>query len=191
MNEELRIKVTLDTEQAKKQLDDVKGRAAAAGGGGAAMGGGGIFGSFSGKLGIGAKALAASRMVTGQLGSQTRSGFGDIASEAFGGYGAQIENYLTGGMGAEARAAAAARESTMGAFAQQAGREGAVPAQAYSYRDQIYKWQLESEKGKLAIQSDPGMRQGLGSMAKEIGEAVGAKLAEAMSEVVRTANPLW
>lgn len=196
MNEELKIRVVLDTEGAKKQLDDVKGRAASAGGGGGGIGGAIGGGGFSGKLGIGAKALgafgAAKAMVGNQITGPSVGGFGDIASEAFGGLGTQLENWVTGGKGAESRAASAAREATIGAFAQQYGRDGKLPEQAYTYRDQVYKWKLDVEKGRIGIETDPRMRAGGGAsgMAKAIGEAIGGKFSEIVGDLVNKMSPV-
>lgn len=198
-NQELKIRVVLDTEDAKKQLADLAG--------GPGVGGAGAGGSTAGKTGQvvggrlassmsagprmlsgipGAGMLSAARAaISGAIAGPTEGSIGDILGEGLGGYGSNIENYLFGTAAPEARAAARTRESVMGMFALQAGREGAIPAQAYSVRDQLFQWNKQEEVGRGMIERDESFRQMLTESAEAIGRAAAERISGSIEEAVR------
>lgn len=194
-NQELKIRVTLDTEAAKKQLGDLVGAAGAAGAGGAGSGGGGGKGGKAGASGgeMGSRmadALAAGPKmmfdsVRGGLLDPATGGLSSILDEGLGGYGAGLQNALFGSAGPEAKAASLTREQIMAAFGMQAGREGAIPAQAFAMRDQLYRINRDQETGRAMFERDDRFRQTLDEAAEKIGRAAAESTAKSIEDAVR------
>lgn len=153
MGKEARIKVRLDTSQAKGDLRSLtKDAAAAAGrvGGGLRRAAGRGLGAvgLGGALGVG----------LGAVRGATQSGIGDVVGEAFGGTGARLAETIFGDLDEKARADKAAREETIQAFKSIAGATGTTPPGTVNYFNQIRALRLEEEKGREILERDERLR---------------------------------
>lgn len=150
---ETKVRVRLDTRQAKGELqgfvrESARTAGKVAGGISAAVGRGiGLVG-VGGLIGTG---LAA---VKGPVGS----GIGDVLGEAFGGVGARISDWAMGDLAPEARASKSAREQTKNAFAMLAGMPGWDKKDAVGYYRAVHEIALQKEKGAKRIEMDPDFR---------------------------------
>lgn len=165
---EAKVRVRLDTSQAKSELADLTRRGAAVAG---RLGSGlrSVAGAAIGGAGIGVGAVGAA------LSAPTLGGVGDVLGDALGPWANKLRNTLLGGKTASARAAAAAREQTINTFGTMVGIQGRGPAldSAHSFYQQIYRLRLQAEEGRQIIEEDIRFR----------GEA-GRKLAEKFSDTL-------
>lgn len=151
--EEAKVRVRLDTGQAKAELAGLSKIAANTAG----RIGSGITSAVSrgvNVLGLGAGIGAGIAAVRGP----TEGGFSAVASEIVAPLGHYIESALLGTGGQQARADKAAREETMNAFAAVAGAQGAIPPAARAYFNQVRAMRMQEEHGRYLIESDPGFR---------------------------------
>jgi len=143
------VRVKLDTRAAKSDLADLTKTA----GGVAGKLGSGIqsaLGTGVRSLGIGAAIGAGISAVRGP----TDGGVSDLMGEAFGGIGAQIENWAFGDLAPEARAARQAREQTEQAFA--GSKE--ITQRSVNFFDQTKGRILEIEKSRAMFERDDRFR---------------------------------
>lgn len=187
---ETKIRVRLDTAQAKSDLNSLSReglraagrvgnqlRASVSTGLGRTLGAVGLGG------GIGA-GLAAVR-------GATESSFGDVIGEAFGGIGFDLEQTLLGDLGEKARADKAAREETISAFGLIAGQTGRVPPGAKAYFDQIRSIRAQEEAGRKIFE-DPanGFRSVSASqLIDQLLSGIGELLAKAADALAAKLNP--
>ena len=179
---ETKIRVRLDTRQAKSDLNSLtrEGIATAGRVGSRLRGavGAGLNRSL-GAIGLGGGVGAGLAAVRGA----TESSFGDVIGEAFGGFGEEFERDLgLQNLGEQARASKSAREETIAAFALQAGQLGRVPPGAKAYFDQIRQIRAQEEAGRNIFE-DPanGFRgPGVGEVTDRLLEGVGNLLSEAV-----------
>ena len=180
MTNDAKVRVRLDTRQAKGDLKSMTTEAART----AKRVGGRIRGAVGGALGaVGLGGGIATGMAA--VKGATASGFGDALSESFGGIGAMIERKLLGDKGSEARADSRAREETINAFAAVAGHTGKIPAGAKSFFDQVRTLRLEEEKGKKMFEEDERFR------SVSLSETT-AQILDGLKEIGRDmVNELW
>jgi len=153
MDSELKIKVVLDTSDAKKELDGLVTNAATTGKR--------ASGFLSQAMGAGMRAVgmgvgfsAAQSALQGPL----FSGISDVMGEALGGVGKSLELAALGNLGNEARAQKAAREDTIQAFGTISGIQNSVAPGSHEYFSSRMGIHLREEKGRSLMESDPVMR---------------------------------
>ena len=151
---ETRVKVRLDTGQAKADLDGLTREASRTAG----RAGGRIRAAVGRGLGLVGAGAAVGAGISAVRGA-TESGVGDVIGEAFGGYGKQLEQFFLGNMADGAKADRSAREATIQAFAAQVGaNNGVIPPGAKEYFDQVRSLHMEREEGRSAIERDERFR---------------------------------
>lgn len=174
--DEAKVRVRLDTGQAKAELAGLSKLAASAAG----RIGSGITSAVSrgvNAIGLGAGIGAGVAAVT----SPTRGGIMDVAGESFGGIGAKLEEFFLGDLGQKARADRAAREETIGAFATVAGIQGRIPPGAKSYFDQVRSLRLQEEQGRTLFEKDSDFRSvSPQDLISRIMEALGKLITDAV-----------
>jgi len=109
--------------------------------------------------------------------SGAMSGVSDVFGEAFGGWGAQLQQWVLGDLAPEARASAAARDQMIEAY-RFAARDKIPPA-AVDFYNQTKAFMFEGEKGRARFEADTRF-YGPGFM--EIIEKVGKQLKESLLE---------
>jgi len=153
MDTELKIKVVLDTSEAKKELDALTTASATTGKR--------ASGFLSQALGSGMRAVgmgvgfsAANAALQGPL----LGGISDVMGEAFGGWGKALETALLANLGNEGRAQAKSREEMIAAFGTVAGIQDATPPGAHEYFSSRMGINTLRERGRSILESDPAMR---------------------------------
>lgn len=185
MTDETKIRVRLDTTQAKSEMNALERRGEKAAGRLSERLRGSVGRAF-GAAGAGAIAGSISGATVGALRNSTSSGVGDIAGETVGSYLRQAEEWLFGPMKDDAAAARSAREEVIQAFGAVAGAQGSVPDGAERFFQQTKQLQFERERGRTLIESDPRfggteINSMLERFAKMIGDEVGTALAPIQS----------
>jgi hypothetical protein len=185
MADETKVRVKLDTRQAKTELRGFVRESAAAAGRVA----GGVkraIGRGLGVVGLGAGIGTGLAAVRGA----TESGFGDVVGEAFGGVGAELAETLFGSLDEEARATRAAREETIQAFGAIAGRAGEIPPGARNFFEQVRSLRVEEERGREMFQRDERFRgPGVGQLVDRIMEGIGTLISQAVDALAEKLNP--
>jgi hypothetical protein len=179
MAQETKVKVRLDTRQAKSQLSGLVRESA----------------RMSGKLtnnirsvvgkGLGAVGLGAGiGMGISAVRGATESGLGDIMGEAFGGYGAQASELAFGTLNEESRAARSAREETIQAFGTIAGARNEIPPEARSFYNSVKTLRMEEERGRELFETDQQFRgPGAGDLVDRIMSGLGDMVSSALSQL--------
>lgn len=184
-NEEAKVRVKLDTREAKSTLEGLTRSGAAV----AVRVGGSVrraVGRGMGVVGLGAAIGSGVAAVRGA----TASGFGDVIGEALGGYGAQLSRAILGEMPSDARAAKSSREDTIAAFGAIAGHTGKVPPGAQNYFNQIKALRFKEEEGRRLFEEDARFRgPGIEDMLGRIMDAIGTLLSEAVDNLAGKLNP--
>jgi hypothetical protein len=148
--DEAKVRIRLDTKQAKGELRSfLRSSRATAGRVGSTIRGSvgrslGLVG-LGGVIGAGVAAIRA----------PTATGAGDIMSETLGYLGHQISQAFFGDMTAEARASRYARDATLSAYSHAAGQMNATPPGAVEYYNQLKSLREVEETGRNRIMSDP------------------------------------
>jgi len=183
---EAKVKVRLDTKQAKGDLRDLTRDAAQAAGrvGGTIRG---AVGKGLGVVGLGGGIGAGLAAVRGS----TSSGFGDVIGESLGGIGAQLAESFLGNLDEDARATKSAREETIQAFGSIAGStKGGIPPGAQNYFNQIKSLRLQEEKGKELFERDERFRgPGVEDMIDRIMSGLGEMVSKAVQDLKNKLNP--
>lgn len=149
--DEAKVRVKLDTTQAKRDLRGLAKQGQATSGR-ISKGVRGALGRGFGALGVGAAVGVGIAAVRGP----TAGGIGDVVGEAFGGIGAQLSRLLLGDLKPEALADKFARDQTRQAFGQSEAMARSPGAK--SYFDNIRAIQLDREKGALVFEEDTRFR---------------------------------
>jgi len=177
---ETKIKVRLDTRQAKSELGGLT-REAARTAGKVASGIRATVGRGLGAVGVGAAIGTGISAVRGA----TESGLGDTVGEALGGIGAQMAEFFLGDLDEKARASRTAREETIQAFGAIAGQRGAVPPAAREFFTNVRALRLQEEKGRELFERDDKFRgPGIGEIVDRIMGGLGKLLSEAVDNLV-------
>ena len=184
-SDQAKIRLKLDTKQAKGDLRDLTKRAKATG---ARVGSGvrGAVGKGLGVIGLGGGVGAGLAAVKGA----TSSGLGDVIGEAFGGIGARMAQTVFGDMDEKARADKSAREETISVFQARAGQLGYIPPEAKSFYNQVRTINLQAERGReLFQQSDQFRSTNAGDMVDRIMTGVGELISQAVDALADKLNP--
>ena len=184
--EEAKVRVRLDTRQAKSELRGLTRSAAATAGRvgtgiRSAVGRGlGIVG-LGGGVGIGLGAVKAA----------TSSGFADVIGEALGGIAARCATKVLGeGAVQDARASKTSRDETIQAFGLLTQGGTQVPPGAMNYFNQIKVLHLEKEKVAQMFREDDNFRgPKLDEVIKKIMTALGTLLSEAIDTLASKLIP--
>ena len=159
--DDARVRVRLDTDQAKAELADLQGRAEKTSGNVS----GGIRRALRrglGAVGVGAAFQAGVSTVKGA----TSSGFGDLVGELLSPLAAQLNETILGDLDDEARATKAAREQLISSFGQVIGHTNNIPAGAQQLFDQTKQIMMEKERGRSLVEQDE--RFGLNTDPKDV-----------------------
>lgn len=176
MAKETKVRVRLDTSQAKGEMREVRREGERTAGsiseglsstirrGFAMTGAGAAFAT-----GVGAARAAVS------------GGLGDTFGGAFSMLAASFNDFVLGSIDDEQRAIQTARSQTQEVFAPVAGMMNAIPPEARQFFESIKSMELEKEKGRSLIAGDPafqgkGFKELIADIAKEFGKNVAAEL---------------
>lgn len=170
--DEARIRVRLDTRQARSDLREMakEGQTTAGRVGGRLRAG---ISRGLGLVGAGAAIGAGVQAVRGA----TAGGIGDIVGEALGPLGSLLRESTLGKMPAEARATKSAREETIGAFGHVTGITGKIPEAAPRFFEAVRDIRLDVERGRDKIATDSRFATEAGAeiqkAVKSAGTAIG------------------
>lgn len=185
MADETKVKVRLDTRQAKGQLQGLVRESASAAGKVAS----GIRSTVSkglGAVGFGAAVGTGIQAVRGA----TQSGTGDVIGEALGGIGHQVAEFFLGDLNEDARASRAAREETIQAFGALAGARGEIPPGAKQFFEGVKTLRLQEEKGRELFEADGKFRgPGIGDIVDRIMKGVGELVSRGVERLGEILNP--
>lgn len=179
MADETKVKVRLDTRQAKTELGGLV-RESARAAGKVASGIRSTVGRGLGVVGFGAAFGTGVSAVRGA----TESGVGDVVGEALGGIGAQLSEFFLGDLNEEAKAAKAARAETIEAFGAIAGGmnggKGGIPPGAQEFFASVKSLRQQEERGREMFERDDRFRgPGIGDLISRLGTMIGDELTNA------------
>jgi len=188
-DQEAKVRVRLDTGQAKAELAGLAKSAVSAAGR--------IGSTISGALGSGVRAVGLGGGIGAAISavrSPTQGGVIDTVGEAFGPLGKQVERFFLGDLGVQARAGRSAREETINAFAMQAGAmnggQGGIPAGAKAFFDSIKSIRQTEEQGRDVFERDKNFRGVTPEdLLKRIMDGLGKLLSEAVDAIVQKLRP--
>jgi len=180
MADETKVKVRLDTRQAKTELGGLV-RESARAAGKVASGIRSTVGRGLGVVGFGAAFGTGVSAVRGA----TESGVGDVVGEALGGIGAQVSEFLLGDLDENARATKSAREEMIQAFGAigggMNGGKGGIPPGAPEFFASVKSIHTQRERGREVFERDERFRgPGVGDLVSRIGEVIGTELIKAV-----------
>lgn len=185
MADELKIRVTLDTTQAKSDLTGLTHEAARTAGG-IASSLKDTVGKGLGVVGLGTAVGAGAAALRGS----TESGVGDVVGEALGGYGKQLERFFLGDLGMDARASRSAREESIQAFGAIAGAQNKIPPGAKAFFDSVKSLRMQEERGRQLFEENNDFRgPGIGDLVERIMKGVGELVAKAVDALADKLNP--
>lgn len=150
---EAKVRVKLDTGQAKSELSSLT-RLGAATAGRLGEGLRRAVGAGARAIGLGVGIGAATAAIRGP----TQGGITDVVGEAFGAMGKDLEAFFLGDMGVEARASRQAREQTIAAFGTAAGVQNQVPPGARAFYEQVRALRTQEERGRFIFEQDTSFR---------------------------------
>lgn len=184
---ETKVRVRLDTRQAKSEMSGLKREGERASGQLSSSLRSAVSKGFA-AVGMGGAIGAGISAVRGA----TESGFGDIVSETFGQYGSQLADFFLGDLDEKSKAARAAREETIQAFGAITGaRGGAIPPGALQFYESVRSLRLQEEQGRDVIERDERFRgPGVSDMVDRIMTKVGELLSAAVDELANKLNPI-
>lgn len=185
MTQEAKIRVRLDTTQAKADLAELnrEGERASEE----------VSASFSDSLlGRGIKYAGAAAIGAGvyQIAKPTVGGLGDLLGESLGGIGADLAQFVFGDLDEKARGAQRAREETKDAFAMIAGTRGSIPPEARAFFAGISRLRVQEERGREMFDRDDAFRgPGIGALVERIMSGIGKMIAEAAETIANKLLP--
>ncbi|MFZ9915936.1 MAG: hypothetical protein ACO3IB_11460 [Phycisphaerales bacterium] len=185
MAEETKVRVKLDTAQAKGELGGLT-REAARTAGKVAAGIRATVGRGLGAIVLGAgigTGLAAGR-------GATESGVSEVGGESLGGVGAQLADFFLGTLNEDARASKAAREETIQAFGAIAGAQNRVPPGAKAFFDSVKTLRVQEERGRELFEKDERFRgPGVVDMIDRIMKGVAEMVSAGVDQLAEKLNP--
>ena len=172
--DEANVRVRLDTREAQSSLRGlVRGGAAAAGRIGRNIRG--VTARGLGAVGLGGAFAGGMAAVRGA----TQAGFGDVVSEALGGWAARVSEAILGEMPQEARAYKRTREETIAAFGAVVGAPGGkITPGMKTWFDQVKSLRLAEEKGRHEFEKDDyfrpegGIKKVLSEIMKNVAQMI-------------------
>lgn len=177
---ETKVRVRLDTSQAKGEMREVKreGQRTA----------GSISEGLSATIRRGFAMTGAGAAFAGGVGAARAAvsgGMGDAFGGAFSMLSASLNDYLLGSIDDEQRAIRSARDQTIEAFAPVAGMLNGVPPEAQQFFQAVRTLEFEKEKGRSLIMSDPAFQgAGFTDIFVQMGEHIGSAVADAISSKI-------
>lgn len=185
MAQETKVKVRLDTRQAKGELNNLS-RDSKRTAGKLGQNIRSVVGRGMSAVGLGAGIGAGISAVKGAA----TSGAGDIISESVGAYAEMAQQMIFGDMREGARASRTAREETIQAFGAIAGSRGEIPPEARQFYASIKSLRMDEEKGRTLFEADPMMRgPGIEKIIDRITSGLGEMLNDAMTRLLGALNP--
>jgi len=185
MADETKVKMRIDTREAKSQLRGLA-REGMRTAGKVSAGLRGTVGKGLGAVGLGGAIGAGLGAVRGA----TQSGVADVMGEAVGGLGKRIETFFLGSLPEDARATRSAREETIQAFGAIAGQRGELPAGAKQFFDSVKTIRMDEESGRKLFETDSRFRsKGAEDMVNKIVKLVSKELANAVTALAAELNP--
>ena len=185
MADEAKVRVRLDTSQAKAELDNLTHDAAKTAG----KVGSWVRGKVSRGLGLVGLGTAVGTGIAAIRGA-TEGGIGDVFSEALSPLGTQLERALLGDLSLDARASKAAREETIQAFGAIAGAQNRVPPEARSYFAAIKGLRMQEENGRRLFEANTDFfGPGIGDVLGRIMQGIGELLSKAVDQLADKLNP--
>jgi hypothetical protein len=173
---ETKVRVRLDTSQAKGEMREVRkeGERTA----------GSVSAGLSATIRRGFAMTGAGAAFAGGVGAARAAvsgGIGDTFGGAFNMLAASFNDFVLGSIDDEQRAIQTARGQTQEVFSSVAGIMGAVPPEARQFFDSVKTLELEKEKGRSLIMGDPafqgkGFKELIADIGKEFGKNVAAEL---------------
>lgn len=146
MNQEAKVRVRIDTGEAKNELRSLTKEAEGSGKK--------IRKKIYGAIQTGVMAAGAGYAFSALQGP-SQGAFGSAIGEALGPLGKQIETFFLGDLGIQAKAASRAREDTISVFGMQAGAQGGIPHGTKQFFDAMRGQYGQTEAGRHMIESDP------------------------------------
>ncbi len=185
MADETKVRLKLDTEQAKVELRALVGEATKVAG----RVGTGLRSTISRGLGMaGLGGAFGAGIATVQ--AATQSGVGDIVGESLGGIGARLQEMMLGDLPQDARATRAAREETIQAFGAIAGHTGKIPPQAHQYFTSVRSLRMEEEQGRFLFEKDEAFRgKGIEDVIDQVCTRLGALISDGIRQLGEYLNP--
>lgn len=164
MADETKVRVRIDTTQAKSELAGLVKDARTASGKVSK-----IYRSTIGRglnaVGLGVGFGAGVEAIRGA----TASGVGDVVGEALGGLGVQLEQMFLGNLGQDARASRAAREESIQALGAIAGAQNKIPPGAKAFFDSVKSLRLQEERGRTLFEMNDDFRgPGIGDLIDRV-----------------------
>ena len=183
---ETKIKVRLDTRQAKSELGGLV-REGARTAKKVASGIRSTVGKGLGAVGLGAGIGVGISAVTGA----TKTGVGDVVGESLGGIGARISEFFLGDLNEQAKATRSAREETIQAFGAIAGARGEIPPGARQFFESVKSLRVQEERGREMFEMDDRFRgPSVGDMIDRIMTKVGELISDAVDQLAAKLNPV-
>jgi hypothetical protein len=185
MAQETKVKVRLDTRQAKSQLTGLV-RESARSAGRLTNNIRSVVGKGLGAVGMGTAIGTGISAVRGA----TESGVGDVIGEALGGFGKMAEEFFLGDLNEDARASRTAREETIQAFGAIAGARGEIPPEARQFYNSIKTLRMDEERGRELFETDTQMRgPGIDKVIDRIMGGFATLVSDAMTRLIDALNP--
>lgn len=180
---ETKVRVKVDTSQAKSQMREVKKEGERAAGGISAGLAGAVRSGFA-FAGAGAAFAGGMAAVRGA----TQSGMGDAFGGAFTMLGQSFNDFLLGHIDDEARAIRTSREALIQTFGQTRDLAGSEGAKRFFETNMAIE--LEREKARSQIMGDPAFQgAGFEELAKMFGERLAAPVIEWLDSLLAALPP--
>jgi hypothetical protein len=185
MAQETKVKVRLDTRQAKSQLSGLV-RESARSAGKLTNNIRSVVGKGLGAVGLGTAIGTGISAVRGA----TESGIGDVVGESLGAAGKMMEEMFLGTLNEDARSSRRAREETIQAFGAIAGARNEIPPEARQFYNNIKSLRMDEERGRDLFETDTQMRgPGMDKIIDRIMGGFGKMVSEAMTRLIDAINP--
>ena len=185
MAQETKVRVRLDTRQAKSQLGGLV-RESARSAGRLSNNLRSVVGKGLGAVGLGAGVGTGISAVRGSI----EGGIGSMFSEAYGGVLAQMSDMAFGTLNEESRASRSAREETIQAFGAIAGARNEIPPEARQFYNSIKSLRMDEERGRELFEMDPQMRgPGMDKIIDRIMSGFAKMVDDALSRLIDAINP--
>lgn len=185
MAQETKVKVRLDTRQAKSQLTGLV-RESARSAGRLTNNIRSVVGKGLGAVGLGTAIGTGISAVRGA----TESGVGDVIGESLGGLGRTVEEFFLGDLNEDAKASRTAREETIQAFGAIAGARGEIPPEARQFYNSIKTLRMDEERGRELFETDSQMRgPGIDKVIDRIMGGFATLVSDAMTRLIDALNP--
>jgi len=186
MGEEVKVRVRLDTRQAKGELRDMTRDAESTAGR--------VSGGIRRALGRGLRAVGFGAAIGSGIAAvrgATESGIGDVVGESLGGIGAQLAQFFLGDLDDKARSSRRAREEAIATFGTVAGIRNEISPGMRNWFDATQKRMEKEERGRQLFERDEQFRgPGLDDLVTRIMQGLAGLLKTAVQELLSGLNPI-